>query len=267
MSFYHHFRKHHVPSAEFSPSDVSGLSVWLKADVGTYQEPAKSTPADDDGEAVGGWEDQSGVGYDFTQATAAKKAVYKTNIQNSLPSVRFDGTDDLLQSGAASALVTGDDPIYTLILAGKFISITNGDMLYSSASSLSAAPYIFAFSQVTATTKLLFAHRDDASGETTQQGSNNYDTSSHIYVLHGNGTTIKTYIDGTLDMNLSDDIGTKTINQVTLGCNAVESGEFNHGNADMFEVLMYDSALSNDDLNSVGDYLASRWNLTWNTVS
>jgi len=47
-----------------------------------------------DGDAVATW--TATVGTNATQGTAAKRPLYKTGIQNSLPIVRADGTDDYL---------------------------------------------------------------------------------------------------------------------------------------------------------------------------
>ncbi len=69
----------------FSPTDIAGLKLWLKADgiVGLS-----------DGDPIGTWADASGQGNDAAQATSSKKPTYKTGIVNSLPVVRTDGVDD-----------------------------------------------------------------------------------------------------------------------------------------------------------------------------
>lgn len=85
-------------AAAFSPLSIAGLQLWLKADaiVGL-----------NDGDPVGTWSDSSEQGNDATQATASKKPTYKVNIQNGLPSVRFDGTDDYFDiSGSMSWVQT-----------------------------------------------------------------------------------------------------------------------------------------------------------------
>jgi len=53
----------------------------------------------EDGDPVGTWPDQSGNGYDLTQATAANKPLYKVNIQNGLAGILFDRSDDKLALG------------------------------------------------------------------------------------------------------------------------------------------------------------------------
>lgn len=79
-----------------APGCVStGLTVWLKADVGT-----SSTT---DGAALTSWIDQSGNERSHVQATAAYQPKYKSNSGfNFQPSVTFDGTDALVTDAFAS---------------------------------------------------------------------------------------------------------------------------------------------------------------------
>src|SRR5262245_6977808 len=66
----------------FSPAQVSGLKLWLKADALSLSNAA----------AVTTWTDSSGNGNDATQSNGAKKPIYYTNIWNGKPSIYFDGT-------------------------------------------------------------------------------------------------------------------------------------------------------------------------------
>lgn len=45
--------------------------------------------------------DKYGAGVDVTQGTSSKRPVFKTNIQNGLPAVLFDGVDDFLSTASA----------------------------------------------------------------------------------------------------------------------------------------------------------------------
>jgi hypothetical protein len=76
-------------AAAVTPSDVSGLKLWLKADAGVFSD-AGTTPAVDTN-TIQQWNDQSGLGNHATQATAGKRPTYKTAIQNGLAVVRFAG--------------------------------------------------------------------------------------------------------------------------------------------------------------------------------
>ena len=75
---------------------IAGCLLWLKADAGVYND-AGSTLATDT-QTVQQWNDQSGNGSHATQATSGKRPVYRTNVVNGLPALRFDASDDALTS-------------------------------------------------------------------------------------------------------------------------------------------------------------------------
>ena len=64
----------------FAPTDIAGLTLWLKAD---------SIVGLNDGDAVSTWSDSSGNGNDGTQAVGANRPTYQTNEVNNLPAVQF----------------------------------------------------------------------------------------------------------------------------------------------------------------------------------
>jgi hypothetical protein len=99
------------PSASFSPSDIAGLILWLKADAITGLSP-------DD--PVATWSDSGGLGNDATQATSSKRPTYKTSIQNGLPVVRFDSVDDGMTTGASASLP------FTVFVVYNYRSATSG---------------------------------------------------------------------------------------------------------------------------------------------
>src|SRR5262245_49637476 len=72
-----------VAEEEGPPSENLGLRLKADAIVGI-----------NDGDAVATWEDSSSVNNDATQGTAANRPVYKVNIINGKPVVRFDATND-----------------------------------------------------------------------------------------------------------------------------------------------------------------------------
>jgi hypothetical protein len=75
--------------ANFIPTDIAGLKFWIRA----------NTLSLSDNDPVTTWPDESGNGNDVSQSTAGFKPVFKTNILNGLPIVRFDGIDDTLTGG------------------------------------------------------------------------------------------------------------------------------------------------------------------------
>jgi len=93
--------KNDYGEAPAQPDKISGLKLWLKADAITGLS---------DGQAVSSWSDSSSNVHSAIQTDVNKKPIYKTNIINGNPVVRFDGADDVLglvdNTGVAMSNVT-----------------------------------------------------------------------------------------------------------------------------------------------------------------
>lgn len=74
---------------------TAGLVLSLRADAGT------STTTN--GAMVQSWTDQSGAGVIFSQPTASLRPTFAANIQNGLPGILFDGSNDILVAAATLA--------------------------------------------------------------------------------------------------------------------------------------------------------------------
>ena len=92
-----------------APNEIAGLAAWWKAD-------ALSLSNND---PVGTWLDSSGNSHPLAGFTTARP-LYKTNVQNSLPGVLFDGVNDLLE-------VTLSVGAFTLVWVLK---LTTGGVLW-----------------------------------------------------------------------------------------------------------------------------------------
>lgn len=70
-----------------SPTNISGLRIWLDAGAGVTTNGAGN---------VSQWSDQSGKANHATQGTGSAQPLFVTNVLNSRPVIRFDGTNDQL---------------------------------------------------------------------------------------------------------------------------------------------------------------------------
>lgn len=217
----------------FAPSDISGLKIWLKADAGA---------GSSDNDPVGTWTDQSGTSHDFTQATSGKKPLYKTNIRNGLPVVRFDGSDDELSGGDLSAVFTTGGSVFAAMNAA-----TNGSQkILGLETKNNDGWWSFAADGYWATFR---SSRLSATGTFPTTGW-------HVYSLTAdNGSNYKVWTDGvsaissgafTFDGGNAHLIGKQTTNNQWLA--------FDYG-----ELIVYDTALGTTDRQSVEAYLNARW--------
>lgn len=69
----------------WEPGDLAGMILWLRAD---------SLTGAVDGDPIALWSDESGYTRNAVQATTGKYPLYRPNIVNGLPVLRFDGSDD-----------------------------------------------------------------------------------------------------------------------------------------------------------------------------
>ena len=98
------------------PTSISGLKLWLDASQETYN----------DNDSVTTWHDKSGNGYDYTQSTNIP--VFKTNIVNGLPVVRFNGTSNYMD-GSATTFVNATTSYTNVFMVEKVPQSANYGMI------------------------------------------------------------------------------------------------------------------------------------------
>lgn len=130
------------PPPAWTPADIPGLQIWLKADAGTYQNSALTTPAVADGAPVGGWVDQSGRGNTVVQASAPDKPELKVAALNGLPVVRFNGSSDVLATAGPVIHGIGTGDFYFAAVVNTGASV-NGFFTVFSNGAYSPAVYVY----------------------------------------------------------------------------------------------------------------------------
>lgn len=239
----------------FSPSDLSNLKVWYKAD----------SLALGNGAGVASWPDSSGNGFDlYDQNTSAKQPTFLTNQLNSLPAVSFDGSSDELRTGSSGG--GGTSVTWGSDLATIFCVIQDN----------SPNP--------TAGVAVTWLHADDGSGSpmwllsrynntTTARfrGFNNTPTSFDVTATVSNGTTsgdwhylsairrsgdVQLYVDGN-GVTLVSTSGTNQNKSTPLWIGGIFGGGFTM--MKLAEAIVYTAAINDTDRQSVESYLNNKW--------
>jgi hypothetical protein len=218
----------------FSPTDITGLYAWYDAD--------QLGLADND--PVSSWTDESGGG---RHMTGAATPLYKTGVQNGLPGVLFDGTDDTLTATVAA------DASRTIFIVAKKLSSTTGGSVWSM-SNTSARVFTGSGSG------WLYNAKDAAVGG----GQANIGTAavadavagSVISLVLASATSLTVYGNGVDTVGAFDP---HSIITTATGFRLSGIGASQFFSGYVFEVIAYDTALSDTDREAVETYLLDKW--------
>jgi hypothetical protein len=223
-------------AAAFAPSDIAGLQLWCKADALVLNNDDPVTT----------WTDSSGAGHDLSQSSAGAKPTYKTNIVNGKPVIRFDGSSDVM-----AVTYTQLQPVTAFVIAACDTFAGDNRTLFDGQT---INTMIFRIDSATGVTTLY-------AGAVLQHTAIVEDTWT-ILTAVVNGASSKIFVSG--GTPASGDAGAQTFTGLTVGRDGTSTAFWA---GDIAEIILYDTSLSNANLNNVGTYLATKYALTWNTVS
>ena len=227
-------------SAAFSPSDIASLEGWWDgSDATTLYTDAGSTLVSGDADAIYQWNDKSGSGKNMTQVTLGARPLYKVGIQNSLSAVFFDGSDDLIK------LATQCDPRTGFIVARAITGLPNDAALFAGIdnSTNRTGPLIrqATLSNLLTASENIWYTRVRANGVLT----NNITFDSFV-IYSGTATSASNLI-----RQFGNDRGIAGRNWKDYIC----------------ECVIFNTELSTAGQNSMGEYLADKWNISWTTIT
>ncbi len=217
-------------AAPFSPTDIAGLKVWLKADALVLS----------DGDQITSWTDSSGNGNTCSNsAFGGVCPIYKTNIINSLPVARFNGSSQFL-TGDTNIGVSQPD---TLFFVAKKSNNAQGRLFDSTDRQLIDS---------VASTDLIHMY---AGGATDNAGSHAFASGTfHVLSYIFDGASSLGWFDKAADIT-GLLVGTAGLNQYKLSDPATPLA------GDIAEVLIYNSSLSTGNRTSVENWLGAKYGL------
>lgn len=223
-----------APTAK-APNQISGLQLWFKADAITGLV---------DGDPVTTWDDLGTLTRNLTQSNATNKPTYKTGIVNSLPVVRFDGSNDRMNTASFTAITQA----FTVFVVAKSTALTG-------------AQYFDATNRPLFGTNATPRHTFYA-GSSILTSTSAADTNWHVYTCIFNGASSVARRDGT--SIITGNPGVQSLTDLYVGGDPL-SATSAPLNGDIAEICVYTSALSQSDHNALGAYLAAKYGLMWNT--
>jgi len=224
------------------PKNVAGLKAWYKAD---------NITGLSDGEAVATWGDSSASGYDATQSNSLYRPLYKTNIINGKPVVRFDGSNDYLQKTTVSGFTNAASTIIFQKING---SQCGGSYELGLNGGVNTGLSHLAWCGSTNYSRVGGA----GSGDITWAYSVPY-TNVIAQIYNGSTTSHKAWENGTLKNTtvVNASFGTAP-NTITLGALTPTNYWLQ---TDIGELILFNTALSDGDRNQLNAYIQRKWGL------
>lgn len=225
---------------EFDPASLANL-VW-RVDAGTIT-------GKNDGDAVSQWDDLVGTAH-ATQGTGANQPLYKVNIHNGRPAVRFDGSNDLLAANGVATYFSGN-VAWTIFIVAKYVALSTNAIVGVGRSSDANPITLFN----TLNNHYNVNHR--ATGTSVNHETLVTGTDIGIISCKRSGAS------GVMSANSSEVALTgvsTTVDRFTLGA-LVRNTTGSWANVDIFEVLVYSRALTDSEMAKVNTWLGKKYNV------
>lgn len=225
----------------------TGLKFWVKADAGVTK---------DSNNYVSAWADQSGNGYDVSQATSSNQPLYVASVLNGKPVIRFAGDrtansdaldrSSISMSGATGMSILVVGKITTTEFFGTFVAYGNDNDVF----------HLDEYSSTTRWSGINNIPSPNSMGSSFKILETAFVDSADSVTLYEGGTSVAT---GTCTNSLLSS------GFLTIGGAKYYFGVYNWANTalngDIAEILIYDHALSSADRTTAVNYLKNKYAL------
>lgn len=239
-----------VAPADWTPSQLSTLKFWVKADTGvTYDSGDNSVTV---------WEDQSGNANNLGVVGATNEPTYVASATNNLAGISFDGTDDYMTAADAASLDLNSTGATVFVVMSVDTFNTTLANLVDKGSSYSIGLEDDTTTNIKAVGAELF-------------GGNAYSNNSVVtastfqiisFVSNGGAVVDTTrygfWVDGTNEGSITVGLGSDNSDVLSIG--GVSGVSFFDGT--ICEIVLCGEEMSIADRQKVEGYLAHRW-ATW----
>jgi len=251
-----------VTPTAFIPSSISGLQLWLDAAA-----PETLFDATSGGSlvaangAVARWEDRSGNARHYTQATAGNRPSRRLAVQGGRDAIGFDGSNDALLR--SSSLFSNTTALSWFVVA-KNADTTNGTkMLFTERVAGNDGGF-----RVAALPSQIYYSRNSSSSSEAVTVIENVQWPSSAVVL----SMVTTASSGAARRNgVSAGTDSRTLASVAyqslsvIGTNLQDDGGLTsafHWNGLICEIIVYNSAISDNNRTAVESYLMTKWGIS-----
>jgi hypothetical protein len=252
--------------AAYQDSDITALSphIWLDGQGSYfYDDHNKSNLVTFDNSSVGAWADRSGNGFDFVQSTVNSRPIIVNNFGvNNKTFLHYDG-DQLSFTGTTSSEIPANPS--TLFLVALIYPIQAKNLIKSTDSSLRIRTLVPSGIDTFRLALDDFGGVGDGSTFALTDDNIGLRKNIFIYALRGGSSLIESFVNGAVSADTETNIPTGNIfnNGATydiLDDNITTSPNF------LGEFMVFDSALSDANMNTVFGYLSNKYGIAVATI-
>lgn len=235
--------------------DLQNLGLWLKADDLTGS----------DGSTVPAWTDASGNGNDAAQGTAGREPLfYNTSSLNSMPIVRFDGTND--EMTVADADILDNSSGLTFFSAIRPANLNGSPRGILGKRLNSGTPAGYSYTWFFFTTNYLNVDIDTqndrfSTNPTTYSNATNYILSLIYDGSLAAGLRAKVYEEETNVVTASETSTSIPNGGTALTLGALNASYGTYLGADYGEIIQYNAAVNTTQRILINNYLSAKYNI------
>ncbi len=232
------------------PNGVAGHRLWLDADdpLALFGDAACTSPVTAAGSSVACWRDKSVSGSDVIDVGAANgEPTFLNNQFNAKPALEFKKSE---QDTLRHVLGTPWTTDYTeFIVFAQQGTPTNYDSFFSNGA-------------ISNNHQITYLNGSFNWLSSTRVEIEPFDNALKLYAVRGTGTGTEVFADG-VSKNTSTDISGRTFAQYRINQNRAGS---KLNNSKIAEVIVYDRALSDCEIETVNTYLGTKWGRDFSNI-
>lgn len=230
--------------------DTPGMILWLDSIAVKSFDNEKIK----DGDEIINWNDLNISDQDpyIASSVATKRPLYDEDAINDFPGVKYDGTDDYMQITDFTA-----NSYMTLFVVGKFDN-TADSFWIEHGPTISSSDGFYFYGYGSAPTGM----KRSATLLNNDGNTNWFGGSTAIGIMRYNNTTIsyKKHDDTNFTDKTVSNLGNISLKEtLNIGARNATTTFANKGS--FGEIIMYDRALSNDEVDDIVEYLKSKWEI------
>lgn len=238
-------------AASFSPTSITGLRLWIDGN--------DASTITSSGGLISQINDKSGQNNHIVQATGSRQPTY----DGTAKSINFDGGDwldrasfGMFNNGSVTCFAVTSDRVFV-----------NADTLFAE----TGTSDFYTFQRLTGsglTSTQIRVNAVTLLNDISLNGTNLVPTAKHIQTYKDTGSLMTYYENGVVGSSPQTytRLISATMDRFALGGRIQSGADDRTINAKVYELLIYFGALSNSDINLIGNYLNTKWSVSWTNL-